>query len=394
MPSFGRGRRGLATGAAGPTRGRAEAAGPDGCRGARARARRQAGRRRRDAVVDLAADRRFVAEDHRPLDQVLQLAHVAWPVVVHEQPHRLGRDLAMGLVVLDRVLLEEVVGEDRNFFTPLTQGRQLNADDVQPEEQVFTQLAFRHGLLEVAVGGRDDPHVHVHVVLAPQARELAVLQDLQQLGLERRAHLAHFVEEHRAVVGKFKFPSLVLNGTRKRAALKAEELGFEQLGWKRGAVDLHERLVAPKRGRVEGPRHELLAGAALSPDQDGDIGVGHPFDEIVDLGHSFAVAEKQVVFRLRLKLFPDRGHLATELALLQCVGEGHFEIQFVERLVHEVRGPELHRLHDGGRAVLAGQHDDRCTSRSIFLKAGERPEAVHAAGSMTTSRITAAGRSA
>ena len=64
------------------------------------------------------------------------------------------------------------------------------------------------------------------------------------------------------------------------------------------------------------------------------------------------------MFGFRLQLFPQRRHLATELALLERVGERDFEIRFVEWLAHEVRGAELHRLDDGGRSALPGEHDD------------------------------------
>ena len=43
----------------------------------------------------------------------------------------------------------------------------------------------------------------------------------------------------------------------------AEELGFEQVPGKRGAVDDHEALGGPLALQVEGPGHQLLARAAL-----------------------------------------------------------------------------------------------------------------------------------
>ena len=63
-----------------------------------------------------------------------------------------------------------------------------------------------------------------------EPRELAVLQHLQQLGLQRSAHLADLVEEHRAVIGELELPGLVLDGAGERAALETEELRLEQLG--------------------------------------------------------------------------------------------------------------------------------------------------------------------
>ena len=118
-------------------------------------------------------------------------------------------------------------------------------DDVQAEEQVLAELAVGDRLLEVAVGGGDDADVDADVLLAAEARELAVLQHLQELGLQREAHVADLVEEHRAVVGELELARLLLDGAGEGAALEAEQLRLEQLGRQRGAVHLDERLVAP-----------------------------------------------------------------------------------------------------------------------------------------------------
>ena len=189
-------------------------------------------------------------------------------------------------------------------------GGRLMRDDVQPEEEVFAELPVGDGLLEVAVGRGDDPHVDANVVLAAEPRELAVLQHLQQLGLQREAHVADLVEEHRAVVGELELAGLVLDRAGERAALEAEQLRFEQLGRQRGAVHLDERLVAAERGGAERPRDKLLAGAAFAANQHRDIGVGDALDQIADLGHPLAVAEQHRVLRLRLQLLAQRRHLA------------------------------------------------------------------------------------
>ena len=59
----------------------------------------------RRQVLDESARAR--AQDHRPLDVVLQLADVARPVVLAEQPHRLGVDPPHLAAVLLGVALEE-----------------------------------------------------------------------------------------------------------------------------------------------------------------------------------------------------------------------------------------------------------------------------------------------
>ena len=151
--------------------------------------------------------------------------------------------------------------------------------------------------LEIAVGRGDDAHVDADVLPSAEPGELAVLQHLQQLGLQRRAHLADLVEEHRPVIGELELAGLVLDGAGERAALEAEELRFEQLGRQRRAIDFHERAIAPRRGRMDGARHQFLAGAALAADEDRDVGVGDALDQLAHLAHLIAAAEQLAVER-------------------------------------------------------------------------------------------------
>ena len=118
------------------------------------------------------------------------------------------------------------------------------------------------------VGGGDDPDVDANVVLAAEARELAVLQHLQQLRLQRKAHVADLVEEHRAVVGELELAGLVLDRAGERAALEAEQLRLEQLG--RAARRSSLSRTACRGGatrHAERARDELFAGAALSANE-------------------------------------------------------------------------------------------------------------------------------
>ena len=68
-----------------------------------------------------------VRQHDRALDDVLELAHVARPVVVHQQIERFGRQLECGPRVLVAVLLEEVLDEQRDVVLALAQRRQLDA---------------------------------------------------------------------------------------------------------------------------------------------------------------------------------------------------------------------------------------------------------------------------
>ena len=69
---------------------------------------------------------------------------------------------------------------------------------------------------------------------------------------------------------------LLLDRAGEGAALEAEELGLQELGGSAAQFTLTKGRVAPRRCRVNGARHELLAGAALAADEHRDIGVGDP----------------------------------------------------------------------------------------------------------------------
>ena len=73
--------------------------------------------------------------------------------------------------------------------------------------------------------------------------------------------------------------------SRERALLIAEELRLDQGVRDRAAVDSDKRLLASGTQLVDGPSHELLAGAGLALDEDGERRVGHLLDLPDDLLH-------------------------------------------------------------------------------------------------------------
>src|SRR3954447_1279196 len=63
-------------------------------------------------------------EHHGALDDVLELAHVAWPVVFRQQIQRLRRQLERRLAVLLAVFFQEVMDEQRDIVLAVAQRRQ------------------------------------------------------------------------------------------------------------------------------------------------------------------------------------------------------------------------------------------------------------------------------
>ena len=123
----------------------------------------------------------------------------------------------------------------RQIVRALAQRRHVNRDDVEAIEQVLAERAAGDLLLEVLVGGGDDPHVHLDDAVAAEPLELLLLQHAQHLGLRLQAHVADLVEEDRALVGLLELADLPIGGAGERALLVAEQLRLDQLvrEWRR-----------------------------------------------------------------------------------------------------------------------------------------------------------------
>src|SRR5205823_4129345 len=81
-------------------------------------------------------------------------------------------------------------------------------------------------------------------------------------------------------------------GAGEGALDEAEQLALEQRGRDRRAVDRDERMHAPRRALVEDARHHLLAGAALSLDQNGVRALRQPRQVLLDLLHDRRAADE------------------------------------------------------------------------------------------------------
>ena len=170
----------------------------------------------------------------------------------------------------------------------------------------------------------------------------------QQLGLQRRVHLADLVEEERAAVGGLEAADARARGAGEGALLVAEELALEQVLGDRGAVDDDEGLVARGAEIVDRARDELLAGAALAGDQHGRARRRDALDGAEHAAHHLALADQAPEPRLARHLVAQAHDFLFERAALEELA--HLDAQRVdlEGLGHEVGGAELHRL-DGGR---------------------------------------------
>ena len=151
-------------------------------------------------------------------------------------------------------------------------GGQLDLELRDAEVEVAPERAGVDLAHEIAARRGDDAHVDGAVVVGADALDALLGERAEELRLHVDRELAELVEEDGAAVGLDERRDALVDGAGERAALVTEE---RALGERRGngaAVDDDERLVRARARLVDGLRDELLAGARLARDEDGQLG--------------------------------------------------------------------------------------------------------------------------
>src|SRR5215510_14497618 len=103
-----------------------------------------------------------------------------------EALHHRGRDREAISPVELCVSLDEVIHQGRDFSGSLAERWHEHVDDVESIEKFLADAALGDRTFQVLVGGGEHADVDAEGGLAPDARELTILKDVEQLGLERR----------------------------------------------------------------------------------------------------------------------------------------------------------------------------------------------------------------
>ena len=202
---------------------------------------------------------------------------------------------------------------------------------VQAEVQVAAELALGDVFFQIAIGGGDDADVDLDRLGAADALERMPFEHAEELGLNRGAHLADFVEHERALVGLLELADLALGGAGEGALLVAEQLALQQRLGERRAVEADERPLLARAGEVDGAGDQLLADAALAADEHRGPARRRAGDLLRDAVHHFAGADD---LALHAQLLAELHVLA--LDLVEILGELLPLVEILERDAHRV----------------------------------------------------------
>jgi hypothetical protein len=234
----------------------------------------------------LAGDGQAAAHQDGPLHHVAQLAHVAGPGVGGEHGERLRRKhRRLAATRPPCAVLSEELGQGHEVARALAQRGHPEDVGGQAEEQIRTERPGGDVGGEVAVGGGDEAYVDGHRAGRAHPQNLAVLEHTQELGLGGQGQLGDLVEEQRAAARGLEQPGAGDGRAGERALLGAEQLGLDEGGRQRRAVDGEEGAVAARRRAVERVGHALFADAGLTDHQHADRARREQLDGAVQLTH-------------------------------------------------------------------------------------------------------------
>ena len=322
-------------------------------------------------------DLRFVGDEQRALDGVLELAHVARPRIPEDVPpggrrERAGRHLGMLL----QIRFPEVLGQQERILIALTQRGEPDGELKEPVIQILPKPSFANHLRHVLVRRREHAYVHLDRLVATDALYLLILEYAQELGLQAEVELADLVEEDRAAVGLLELADLAGVRAGERAFLVSEELALHQLTRDGGAVDHHERVPTTLRVVVDGLGDEFLPGAALALNGHGEVAAQGLFHEPEDPRHGGALPDDATQPPHGGQTLPERRELARQAEALGHVRHDGLQL---DRVVVPFRDvvvrAELHRFEGHADGRLRRDHHHR-QPRTALRDLPERLEAA------------------
>ena len=203
------------------------------------------------------------------------------------------------------------------------------------------------------IGCGDHAHIDLDGLGRADPSDNTFLQSPQHLGLRRRTHVTHFVEEQGPAVGLFELARPVCKCTGKRAFHVTEQLALDQFARDRGAIHLYERSIGPGRLPVNRPCYEFLATPVLTCDQHTGRRGSDLFNHLQRLLDCPAVADDLVAIGdHRSESFI----LRREVHVLYGVTQRQQNSVGVERLLEKIVRAELRRFDCRLDTPVTGDH--------------------------------------
>ena len=104
----------------------------------------------------------------------------------------------------------------------------MKRNEIYAVEEVLTEGALTHHLLQVTVCGTHHTYIHIARLAVAENLESAVLQHTQQLHLTGEVKLSDLIKEYGTAIGHCKASYPVGRGIGEGTAFVSEHLTFEE----------------------------------------------------------------------------------------------------------------------------------------------------------------------
>ncbi len=324
-------------------------------------------------------DLALLATDGHPLDGVMEFPDISRPAITLQQRKRVGPDTAKPFAPLSPGRVEKRIENRFDVFRTFPQGRDSELIDVEPIIEIQPKALFFDEIREFLVGRRNDSDIDLGAPYASQRFDNMVLEDTQQLGLSREAHLSDFIQKQGPAVRQLKPPRLALLGIGECAFFISEQFRLQEIFRNAGAVQRDERSLGARTGEMDGARQQILSGSALAGHEDGGIALGDLQRETFDQVHLFRHADNTIESELLLKTCPEYPIVLRESTHLQRSADDDLEFIVVHRFGDVVIGPLVHGFHGGLHRSISGDNQHRDLRHMLFrclehVHAGYIPE--------------------
>src|SRR5690606_10736148 len=110
--------------------------------------------------------------------------------------------LRLALAVDGAELPQHCVCKHRGASRSLAQWWHVDGDFAQTKVQILPECLLGDERRQILARSSDDAHIRRERLVTASALDHAILQESEQLGLQRKWHLPDLVEEHRAARGE------------------------------------------------------------------------------------------------------------------------------------------------------------------------------------------------
>src|SRR6202050_4650064 len=138
----------------------------------------------------------FPANQEGVMDDIFQLARIAWPRVPAKQD--IDRVRAQRGILKSQTLYitsKKVLRQGQNVPLPLAQGRNVERGNLEPVIKIFTETSRGNCILQIHVGRSYHANVNRNGTPRTQPNHLSFLQYPEQLYLHGKRRISNFIKE-------------------------------------------------------------------------------------------------------------------------------------------------------------------------------------------------------